>query len=50
MEGSDVAFRRLDHSYSPETIAVMTTAFDSLCQSLSKRMNDNDDLFAGLWH
>jgi hypothetical protein len=35
---------KLDRSYSPETIAVMTAAFDRVCQSLSRRMNDNDDV------
>ena len=35
---------KLDRSYSPETIAVMTAAFDRICQSLSRRMNDNDDV------
>ena len=28
----------------PETIAVMTAAFDRVCQSLSRGMNDNDDV------
>ena len=27
---------KLDRSYSPETIAVMTAAFDRVCQSLSR--------------
>ena len=31
-------------SYDPETIAVMTTAFDRVCRSLSARMNGNDDV------
>ena len=31
-----------DRSYSPETIAVMTTAFDMVCQSLSAPMNGNE--------
>ena len=31
---------KLDRSYSPETIAVMTAAFDRICQSLSRRMNE----------
>jgi hypothetical protein len=35
---------KLERSYSPETIAVMTAAFDRVCQSLSRRMNDNDDV------
>jgi CRP/FNR family transcriptional regulator, cyclic AMP receptor protein len=29
---------KLDRSYSPETIAVMSAAFDRVCQSLSRRM------------
>jgi hypothetical protein len=28
--------------YDPETIAVMMTAFDRVCQSLSARMNGNE--------
>jgi hypothetical protein len=28
---------KLDRPYGPETIAVMTTAFDMVCQSLSER-------------
>jgi len=35
---------KLDRSYSPETIAVMTTAFDMVCQTLSARMNGNEDV------
>ena len=35
---------QLDRSYSPETISVMTAAFDRVCQSVSKRMNGNDDV------
>jgi hypothetical protein len=31
-------------SYSPETIAVMTAAFERVCQSLSERMKGNDEL------
>ena len=34
---------KLDRSYSPETIAVMTAAFDRVCQSLSARINGNED-------
>ena len=42
-------------SYSPETIAVMTAAFERVCQSLSERVNGNDDVKASLalailWH
>ena len=35
---------QLDRSYSPETISVMTAAFDRVCQSVSKRMNGSDDV------
>lgn len=35
---------RVDRAYSPETIAVITAAFDRVCQSLSRRMNDNEDV------
>jgi hypothetical protein len=31
-------------SYSPETIAVMTTAYDKVCRSLSTRINGNEDV------
>jgi hypothetical protein len=34
----------IDRSYDPETISVMTTAFDVVCQSLSARMNGNEDV------
>ena len=30
--------------YDPETVAVMTAAFDTVCGSLSNRMNGNDDV------
>ena len=33
-----------NRSYSPEAVAVMTTAFDRVSQSVSKRMNGNDDV------
>ena len=33
---------RLDRTYPPETVAVMTTAFDRVCQSLSTRINGNE--------
>jgi hypothetical protein len=33
---------KLDRNYSPETIAVMTAAFDRVCQSVSTRINGND--------
>jgi hypothetical protein len=32
----------LDRTYSPETVAVMTAAFDTVCQSLSMRTHGND--------
>jgi len=35
---------QLDRSYSPETISVMTAAFDTVCKSVSKRMNGSDDI------
>jgi hypothetical protein len=35
---------QLDRSYDPETISVMTAAFDRVCQSVSKRMNGSDDV------
>ncbi len=35
---------QLDRSYSPETIAVMSAAFDRASQSVSKWMNGNDDV------
>jgi hypothetical protein len=31
-------------AYDPQTIAVMTAAFDRVCQSVSKQLNDNDDV------
>ena len=31
-------------AYSPETVTIMTAAFDRVRQSLSARMNDNDDI------
>ena len=33
-----------DRSYGPETISVMTAAFDRVCQSVSTRMNGSDDV------
>jgi hypothetical protein len=38
--------RLVKHSgvYDPETVAVMTAAFDTVCGSLSSRMNSNDDV------
>jgi hypothetical protein len=35
---------QLDRSYSPETISVMTAAFDRVCQSVSKQLNGSDDV------
>jgi hypothetical protein len=35
---------QLNRSYSPETIAAMSAAFDRVCQSVSKRMNGNEDV------
>ena len=35
---------KLDRSYGPETIAVMTTAFDRVCQSFEPRNSDNEDV------
>ena len=43
MERCDVAFR-LGRSYSPETISVMTAAFDMVCKSVSTRMKGRDDV------
>ena len=34
---------QLDRSYSPETIAVMSGAFDKVYQFISNGMNDSDD-------
>jgi hypothetical protein len=33
----------LNRTYSPETVAAMTAALDTVCQSLSTRMNGNDE-------
>ena len=33
-----------DRTYSPEIVALMTAAFDRVCQSVSKQMNGNDDV------
>jgi len=35
---------RTYRTYSPETVAVMTAAFDRVCQSLSTRINGNEAL------
>jgi hypothetical protein len=35
---------QLNRSYEPETVAAMTTAFDNVCRSVSKRINGNDDM------
>jgi hypothetical protein len=31
-------------TYDPETITAMTMAFNQVCRSLSKRINDNEDI------
>jgi hypothetical protein len=33
-----------DRSYGPETIAVVTAALDTVCQSLSSRIRDDEGL------
>lgn len=35
---------KLDRSYSPEIIATMSAAYDRVCQSLSTRINGNEDV------
>ena len=35
---------QLDRCYSPETISVMTAAFDRVSQSVTEQMNGNDDV------
>ena len=35
---------QLGRSYSPETISVMTSAFDMVCKSVSTRMKGRDDV------
>jgi hypothetical protein len=35
---------QLDRSYDPETVAAMSAAFDKVSQSVSKELNDNDDV------
>jgi hypothetical protein len=35
---------KLDRTYSPETIAVMTAIFDRACETLSARNAANDDV------
>jgi len=35
---------QVDRSYSPETITVMTAAFDEVCQSVSKQLSGNDEV------
>lgn len=34
----------LERSYSPETVSIMTAAYDRICQSISKPMNGSDDV------
>ena len=38
----------LSRSYSPEAIAAMTAAYDRVRQSLSARINGNDDVMQSL--
>ena len=33
-----------NRTYDPETVAVMTAAFDEVCRSLSATMNRNEDV------
>jgi hypothetical protein len=33
-----------NRTYDPETVAAMTTAFDRVCQSVSQRINGNQDV------
>jgi hypothetical protein len=35
---------QLERTYSPEIVAVMGAAFDRVCQSISKRINDSADV------
>ncbi len=35
---------QLDRTYSPEIVAVMSAAFDRVCQTISNRMNNSDDV------
>jgi hypothetical protein len=35
---------RTDRTYDPETVAVMTAAFDRVWRSVSHRMNGDDDV------
>jgi hypothetical protein len=35
---------RVDRTYDPETIAVMSAAFDRVCESQSISMSGNDDI------
>ena len=35
---------RLDRCCTPETISVMTAAFDMICQSVSKAITDSDEI------
>ena len=39
---------KMSRSYSPETIAAMTAAYDRVCQSLSTRINGNEDVMQSL--
>jgi hypothetical protein len=33
-----------NRTYDPETVAIMTAAFDRVCLSLSNRMNSNEEV------
>jgi hypothetical protein len=35
---------QVDRCYDPETVSVMTAAFDVVCQLVSEQMNGNDDV------
>jgi hypothetical protein len=39
---------KISRSYGPETIAAMTAAYDRVCQSLSTRINGNEDAMQSL--
>jgi hypothetical protein len=40
----DVVSSPNGRTYSPETVAIMTAAFDRVCRSVSHRMNGNEDM------
>jgi len=33
-----------NRTYNPETVAIMTAVFDTVCKSISHRMNGNEDV------